>query len=63
MIIGNKERKLNKNKAKLEKLQEYKKNRCKTLQTRTLQGAGSEDLNFIRTTGSRRMGLHPDEAI
>jgi hypothetical protein len=40
-IIGKKERKLNKNKEKLENLQEVKETRWKTSQIGTLQEAGS----------------------
>jgi hypothetical protein len=62
-ITRKKERKINKNKSKLEKLQEATENRWKTSQTRTLQEAGSQDLNLIGTTEPCRMGLHFGEAI
>jgi hypothetical protein len=62
-ITGKKARKLNKKKAKLEKLQEATETRWKTSQTGTSQEAGSQDLNLAGTTGPRRMGLHPGEAI
>jgi hypothetical protein len=56
-IIGNKARKLNKKKARLEKLQEVKETRWKTSQTRTSQEAGSLGLNLAGTTGPCRFGL------
>jgi hypothetical protein len=62
-ITGKKERKINKNKARLERLQEVTKTRWKTLQTGTSQEAGSQDLNLVGTTGPCRFGLRPDEVI
>jgi hypothetical protein len=53
-IIGKKERKLNKKKAKLEKLQEATETIWKTSQTRTSQEAGSQDLNLIGTLGPHK---------
>jgi hypothetical protein len=63
-ITGKKARKLNKKKAKLEKLQEVTETRWKTSQTGTSQEAGSQDLNLLAgTTGPRRIGLRPGEVI
>jgi hypothetical protein len=62
-ITGKKARKLNKKKAKLEKLQEVKETRWKTSQTGTSQEAGSQGLNLAGTTGPRRFGLRPGEVI
>ena len=57
-ITGKKARKLNKKKAKLEKLQEVTKNKWKTSQEASLQ-----ELNLVGTTGPCRMGLHHGEDI
>jgi hypothetical protein len=62
-ITRKKARKLNKKKAKLEKLQEVTENRWRTSQTGTSQEAGSQDLNLARTSGLRKMGHRPGEAI
>jgi hypothetical protein len=62
-IIGKKERKHNKNKTKLENLQEATETRSKTSQNGTSQEACSQDLNLARTIGPRRMGLLPGEVI
>jgi hypothetical protein len=62
-IIGKKARKINKNKSKLENLQEATGNRWKTSQTGTLQDAGSRDLNLTGIVGPCRMGLRPSKAI
>jgi hypothetical protein len=60
-ITGKKARKLNKKKAKLEKLQEVTETRWKTSQIGTSQEAGSQDLNLAGTTGPRRIGLRLGE--
>jgi hypothetical protein len=60
-IIGKKARKLNKRKAKLEKLQEVTETIWKTSQIRTSQEAGSQDLNLVGIVGPCRFGLRPDE--
>jgi hypothetical protein len=60
-IIGKKARKLNKNKAKLEKIQEVTETRWKTLQTGTSQEAGLQDLNLAGTAGPPRFGLRPSK--
>jgi len=62
-ITGKKERKINKKKSKLEKLQEATENIWKTSQTGTSQEVDSQDLNLARTIGLCRMGLRPGEAI
>ena len=62
-ITGKKARKLNKKKAKLEKLQEATKTRWKTSQIGTSQEAGSQDLNLAGTTGLCGMGLHLGKVI
>jgi hypothetical protein len=49
-ITGKKARKINKKKAKLEKLQESTETRSKTSQNGTSQEVGSQDLNLTRTT-------------
>jgi hypothetical protein len=62
-ITGEKARKLNKNKDKLEKIQEVKETRWNTSQTETSQEVGLQGLNLARKIGPRRFGLHPDEVI
>jgi hypothetical protein len=62
-ITEKKARKLSKNKSKLEKIQEATESIWKTSQTRTSQEVGLQDLNLVGTTGLRRMGLLPSEAI
>jgi hypothetical protein len=57
-IIGKKERKLNKTKAKLENLQEAIENRWKTSQE-----SGLWKLNLAGTAEPHRMGLLPGKAI
>jgi hypothetical protein len=62
-IAGKKARKLNKKKAKMEKLQEYIEKRWKTSQTGTSQAIGSQDLNLVGTIGNHRIRLLPSEVI
>jgi hypothetical protein len=54
-LVGNKDRKLSKKKAKLEKLQKVPE--------RTSQKGFLQHLNFSRITEQRRLGLRHDEAI
>jgi hypothetical protein len=54
-IIGKKARKLNKKKAKLEKLHE--------VPVKTSQEAGLQNLNLVGIAEQRRLALHHDEAI
>jgi hypothetical protein len=58
-VIGKRERKLNKKKAKLEKMQEVTKTRWKTSQTGTSQEVGSQGFNFVGTIGLQGFGLRP----
>ena len=62
-ITGKNVRKFNKKKDKLEKLQEVKETRWKTLHTGTSQEAGSQNLNLTGTTGLRRFRLRHGEVI
>ena len=62
-ITGNKARKFNKKKAKLENVQEVKETKWKTSQTGTSQKARSQGLNLTGTTGPRIFGLLSGKVI